>query len=408
MSQGFTSSEKFVASISEKAFLKLWTHPNPIGKKGKELCDCLIVCGDHIIIISVKDIKYKDTGNVAGWERWIKAAIDKSAEQIWGAERWINSAQKFTRRDGREVKLPPVENRIIHRISVSLGARRQIVTKSGDMGYGIVHVCDEFSLGAIFGLLDTITDFVEFLSAVENLTEKAKLIFSGGGLEDLLAIYLSNNYSFPYKQADFLIIDDTIFKGFINSEDYILFQKSYKVSYFWDKLIDLFSDDLLTDGMFEYTTGEVTNNQLALIHMALQRRGQRANLAESFIEFLEKPELKVASRVVLADKNTAFVFLIGESKDREARVQELGMRCLVVRGRLPNVKIVVGIARDRPNASKNGYSSDIAFIDIPEWSHDFENQVQKIQKELGYFENVSWNNIPAADAAAHPHVSRHC
>jgi len=27
-----------------------------------------------------------------------------------------------------------------------------------------VHVCDEFSLGAIFGLLDTITDFVGFLT----------------------------------------------------------------------------------------------------------------------------------------------------------------------------------------------------------------------------------------------------
>ena len=59
MLQGLTESEKFVTSISERAFLKLWTHPNPIGKKGKELCDCLIVCENHIIIISVKDIQYK-------------------------------------------------------------------------------------------------------------------------------------------------------------------------------------------------------------------------------------------------------------------------------------------------------------------------------------------------------------
>lgn len=72
MSQGLTESEKFVASISERAFLRLWTHPNPVGKKGKELCDCLIVCGNHIIIISVKYIQYKDTGDIAGWKRWTK------------------------------------------------------------------------------------------------------------------------------------------------------------------------------------------------------------------------------------------------------------------------------------------------------------------------------------------------
>ena len=119
MPEGLTESEKFVAGISERAFLTLWTHPNPVGKKGKELCDCLIVCGNHIVIISVKDIAYKDTGDATGWNRWIKTAIDKSASQIWGAERWLKSAQCFTRHDGRIVELPPLDNRVIHRLSVS-------------------------------------------------------------------------------------------------------------------------------------------------------------------------------------------------------------------------------------------------------------------------------------------------
>ena len=393
MIQGLTESEKFVNSISERAFLSLWTHPNPVGKKGKELCDCLIVCGNHIVIISVKDIQYKDTGDRAGWDRWVKAAIDKSASQIWGAERWLNSAESFTRYDGRQVELPEKEARIIHRVSVSLGAKRQLATKSGDLGNGIVHVCDEFSLGAIFGLLDTITDFVGFLTETESLISRANVIFSGGGLEDLLAIYINNNYSFPFKEADLLIIDDTIFKGFIDSDGYKAQQLSFKPSYFWDNLIEHFTKDLLTDGMFDYETREVTDNQLALIQMALQPRGHRANLAEYFIEFLEKPELKVASRVILAYQNTAFVFLVGDSKDREIRVKELGMRCLVVRGRFPDVGVVVGIATDRPGES-NGHSSDLVYIDIPEWSNELEVQVQKIQDELGYFKNAAWNTIP--------------
>lgn len=394
MSEGLTESEKFVNSISERAFLSLWTHPNPIGKKGKELCDCLIVCGNHVVIISVKDVEYKDTGDEAGYRRWTKAAIEKSASQIWGAERWLNSSVEFTRHDGRQVILPPKEDRIVHRVSVSLGAQRRIPTQSGDLGNGIVHVCDEFSIGAIFGLLDTITDFVRFLTETEALITRANIVFDGGGIEDLLAIYLLNNHSFPYEKADLLIIDETVFKGFLDSDDYKAMQESYKTSYFWDKLIEHFAGDLLTDGMFEYGTNQVTDNQKALIQMALQPRGHRANLSDSFSEFLQKPELKVASRVVLAYQNTAFVFHLGPSSDREARVQELGLRCLVVRGRLPDVKIVVGISRDKLGPSEVGYSHDLVYVDIPEWNDDFEKQVTCIQKELGYFDNASWTKKP--------------
>ncbi len=324
-----------------------------------------------------------------------KAAIEKSASQIWGAERWLDSSERFTRSDGREVELPPKDERIIHRISVSLGAQRKILTTSGNLGHGIVHVCDEYNLGAIFGLLDTITDFFVFLSEVEALISRANVIFVGGGIEDLLAIYLLNNYSFPFEEADMLTIDDTIFKGFVDSDDYKSMQESYKGSYFWDKLIEHFSEDLLTDGMFDYSTGDVTSNQLALVQMALQPRGHRANLAEKFIEFLQNPELKIAARVMLAYQNTAFVFHIGASSDRESRVQELGLRCLVVRGRLPDVKVVVGISRDPLGPSEVGYSHDIVYVNIPERSDDYEEQVNNIQNELGYFENASWVRNPA-------------
>ena len=69
MASGLTPSERFVSDLCTRSFLQLWTHPNPKGKKKKELCDCLIVCGPHIVIISVKECTYKDTGNKTGWER---------------------------------------------------------------------------------------------------------------------------------------------------------------------------------------------------------------------------------------------------------------------------------------------------------------------------------------------------
>ena len=55
----------------------------PQGKDpGKELCDVLVVCDPDIIIISIKEIGYKDTGNpTVDWERWRKRAIDNASSR---------------------------------------------------------------------------------------------------------------------------------------------------------------------------------------------------------------------------------------------------------------------------------------------------------------------------------------
>lgn len=153
-----------------------------MGKNGKELCDCFIVCGPHVIIVSVKEIQYREKEDRIGWERWHRAAVEKSADQIWGAERWLRSVDKIGRSDGRIVNLPPKSDRTVHRISVSLGARGQAPVLWGDLGHGFVHVYDELSLTAVFQYLDTITDFISYLSAVETLFNRGmKLMFSGSG-----------------------------------------------------------------------------------------------------------------------------------------------------------------------------------------------------------------------------------
>lgn len=394
MAHGLTPSEKFVASICERSFLELWTHPNPKGKKNKELCDCLIVCGPHIIIISVKECDYKDTGDKTGWERWERAAIEKSASQIWGAERWLHTVDQVVRHDGRRISLPTRKERRYHRISVSLGGKGQVPLKWGDLGNGFIHVCDEHSVGVVFGALDTITDFVDFLYAAEMLVKNGVgMIFAGGGIEDLVALYLLHGRSFAFlddskKQPDMLVLDNDLWKGFRESEDYKTIQDDLKDSYIWDSLIKHYANDLLADGMFDMYSKEVTDNELALVTMAVQPRGYRAVLAEAFMEFLQKSELKVASRAAKGYADTAFVFLIGKSSESEDRIRELALRCVVIRGRLPNVKTVVGIATDRPGTSKIGYSSGIVYLHIPEWTEEMEKKVAGIQSDLGYFQNA--------------------
>lgn len=395
--EGFTPSERFVTQLCQRSFLRLWTHPNPKGKKGKELCDCLIVCGPHIVILSVKDNEYRETGDSTGWERWTKAAIQKSQAQIFGAERWLKSSDEVVRSDGRVISLPDRAYRQYHRVAIALGARGKVPLQWGDSGKGFVHVCDEYSLGALFLALDTITDFVGFLMATEDLVRDGTLpLLDGGGIEDLVALYFQNRGSFQFDASDdarpdLLVLQGGLWSALIKSDGFVAKRQEFSKSYVWDRLIDHFADDLLTEGMFDMHSQQVTDNELALVTMAIQPRAARSVLARAFREFLEDEDLNSAARVVQGHGNTAFVFTIGPSTDREFRAKQLGLRCLVVRGRLPGVKTVVGIATDRPGSSKVGYSSDIVYIHMPNWSEEDKIAVVGIQNNLGYFKNVSWN-----------------
>jgi len=393
---GLTPSEQFVAGLCERAFLRLWTHPNPVGKKGKELCDCLIVCGVHVIVVSVKEIEFRDTGDKTGWERWHKSAIDKSVQQIWGAERWLKSSESVQTTTGREVCLPPHQRRKYHRISVSLGGRGKVPVRWGDFGNGFVHVFDEHNLAEIFLELDTITDFVSYLEACEALLSNGvQPLFDGGGVEDLLALYVRNGDSFglpeeAHTSDSLIVVGEGIWNQLVNSPEYKERNTDLQSSYAWDRLIEHYADDLLSGGMFDLYSKEVTNDELALVAMALQPRSYRATLADALLAFLAPAKQKIASRAVIGDQNIAFVFLAADSSDREHRSRELALRCLVVRGKCPGVTTVVGIATDRPRGSAGGYSSDIAYIHFEELTDEQLRNIEKIQSELGYFKNAVW------------------
>lgn len=393
---GLTPSEALVARLSTNSFLRLWTHPNPVGKGGKELCDCLVICGPHIVIFSVKDIEYRDTGDKTGWDRWHKAAIEKSVKQIWGAERWLRAADRVVRSDGREIILPPKAERQFHRVTVSLGGRGQVPLKWGDFGHGFVHLLDEQSLEATFGELTTVTDFVRYLRAAESIFDRGvRPVFIGGGAEDLLALYVQNGPDFGLfdpatGQPALALITDGLWAATIKHADYIARNRDLESSYAWDRLIESFAQDLLTDGMFDMFRREVTQNELALVAMALQPRGHRANLADTFLEFLRPDHARIAARLVVADNETAFVFTTGDSADRECRSRELYLRCLVVRGRCRKVKTVVGIATDRPQNGKRGHSCDIVYLHMPTWDSADDVKVSSIQSDLGYFKNTKW------------------
>jgi hypothetical protein len=95
--EGATPAEKYLAFLCENTFLSLWSYPSTFrnqglknGGHGKEVCDLLVVFENDIVIFSDKQGSFPRTGDTRqDWCRWFKKAILASANQIFGAERWI-------------------------------------------------------------------------------------------------------------------------------------------------------------------------------------------------------------------------------------------------------------------------------------------------------------------------------
>ena len=132
MNQLFNESEQLVYDICENSFFSLWSYANPRGRNSKELCDTLIVCDPDVIIISVKDVRITDSGDIStDLKRWHKRAIDASAKQIYGAERWIQEASHVIRSDGSVgITLPEKRNARIHRVAIALGVEGELRSRS--------------------------------------------------------------------------------------------------------------------------------------------------------------------------------------------------------------------------------------------------------------------------------------
>ncbi len=219
--EGVTKAERYLAKLCKRSFLSLWSYPSVYrdqgrfeGKvgDGKEVCDLLVVFENHIIIFSDKDCKFGTKKSVAvEWARWFKKAILKSAEQVRGAERWIKGAPEKLFLDRKctfpfPINFPPPDKAIFHRIVVAhddLRACAKVLGGSGsliisnkivgddhlkmpftighiDPARGFVHVFDDTTLDIVMSTLDTITDFVAYLTKKEQFLTGKKFVRAAG------------------------------------------------------------------------------------------------------------------------------------------------------------------------------------------------------------------------------------
>ena len=231
---GITPGEKYLKRLCDHTFLSLWSYPGVFRDQsasrtghGKEVCDLLVVFEEHVIIFSDKDCEFPSTSNLDNdWRRWFRRAVLKATQQIWGAERWIQAHPDRLFLDGSctipfPIALPDPSRIKFHRVVVAHGVAERCRSELGGSGSlmivpgiigdahytglggdvtpfavgqispgrGYVHVLDDTSLEAVLGTLDTVTDFVSYLSKKEAFVGSGQMI-SAAGEDDLLAFYL--------------------------------------------------------------------------------------------------------------------------------------------------------------------------------------------------------------------------
>ncbi len=378
-------AEQFVFQVCKRSFLSLWSYINPQGKNNKELCDILIVCEPDIIIVSVKEVKVTKNKDITiNWKRWNRNAIEESVKQIYGAERWMKSASNVIRKDGTKgLAFPKKEEQRIHRIAVALGRGEEVPMFYGDFGKGFVHVLDKIAFNIILQELDTIKDFIEYLSAKEEFYSSKAQTPLLAGEENLLALYLSQGRKFP-DEYDSVFLDNNLWEGMIKKPEYGKKKEADKISYVWDRLIDDISKSVL-ENKLEYSSSP-GHGEIILRAMARENRFSRRILGKLFAEFIALSSKNILrARMTPGPSGILYVFLaIPHTIERKYRIAELGTRCFVARGLNQDFDTIIGIATEQSKKGV-GHSFDLYYLHKPDWTKKDQAHMEGIQKDCGFF-----------------------
>ncbi len=304
-----------MSRIAYNSFLEHWCYPSPKDESGdkKEICDLLILFGDNLIIISVKNYKFKDF-----YSRYFRQTIEKAVKQIYGAERKLFNRDKniFIKHPKREIERFPKERfKNIHRVIINLGEGVRFYPFNKETkDEKFITLLDKEAFQTIVQELDTIPDFLEYLRKREELfadklvtilpgdeedfpsdtvnqfldhiqqqlnpIEKQRILISGTE-HDILAHYLKNERSFPeyiYSKEynEMLIQLDGNWSDFNQRKQVKTKKELDKNSYFLDELV---KREVLT---------KINKNsiELATAIMSFNRFNRRV-ISNNFLQFFD-------------------------------------------------------------------------------------------------------------------------
>ncbi|MBL8725720.1 MAG: SEC-C domain-containing protein [Planctomycetes bacterium] len=440
MTGGLTPTEKFLTRLSQRSFLRLWSHPNVFrdqgnrgGGDGKEVVDLLAVFGRHVVLFSDKDCDYPiGPDPQVQWRRWYNRAITRSVNQLVGAQRWIENfpTRVFLDRSCTQrfpLDLAPADRRF-HRIVVAhdrTGRRAAAIGGSGSLlikpsvvgsaerfAVGVVgesmpfcHVWDERVVPLIMDHLDTAEDLVTYLERREEFFLSGKLGIAAGE-EELLAWYLSrvdadyrHYFSVP-EGVDKVVVGEGHWAAFVGSDTYRRYKEANQRSYLIDEIVDKFTDHAVAGTLYR-DNGLHTLEELELGFRALASQGrvERRVLANALYgAVVEAGKIPLFFRVLQpsASRDAFYVFLVCRRLDSESYKDYRHRRGEILlayvewqAGKLiPVGSQVVGLAVDSEAHLGAEVSEDLMYVPRLEVSAKRMAAVTKVAKELGWGEKL--------------------
>lgn len=446
---GVTPAERYLNRLGGRTFLSLWSYPGVYrdqgragGKgDGKEVADLLVVFEDHVLIFSDKDCAFPDSGDLGrDWSRWYRRAVESSAEQVWGAERWIKAHPDRLFLDRActrpfPLDLPDPARAKFHRIVVAhgtvercrrelggsgslriapdiVGRRHHASPEEGgapfsigriDPARGYVHVLDDASLDIVLTEVDTISDFVAYLTKKEQLILDGRLE-SATAEEDLLAHYLfplegkgESDFTLP-PGAQRLSVKEGLWLEFDRDPWRLRKREEDRVSYLWDRIIESSGKHAIAGTAYYATHPGIRGGSGALRLLAREPRTRRRSLVISLRDLITTTRNVPQERVLRVREPTkpeepyfAFLLLspdlksVTEDEYRVFRRESLMGLCEVVKLRFPDAEDIVGIATEKGRAAFR--SQDVVYRDAREFTEQDRMEAQRIAERTGFLTN---------------------
>jgi len=441
---GTTASEAFLLHLCERSFLSLWSYASVYRKEAdgttKEICDVLVVFGDHLLIFSDKHCSFGEALETkTSWTRWFKRAIEKSVRQLHGADIVLHGdCELFIDNECKipfPFSLPQKSSRKTHLIAVARGAADaskeyfgggsgSLMTDTGLLGtnhydfpfkIGIVdskkrfvHIFDEIGLEAVFASVTTTADFIRYLEDREELMTN-RIVISPGEEDTVAGYFLSSHdiwsgsfqpcLDLPREHA--ISFAEGSWEAFLPERNQ--FAKAEFSSRFWDGIIETISQSMQRGEVAAAYPPTIEAQEKILRALAAESRESRVFLSAQ-IQGLHKgtPQTQVAFRLIPPlDNGYAYAFLCHPRQPklhsdyesyREDRRTFLLAYCYALPSKYPSFKKVIGITFE--NELSEGYSVDVLFADFEQGDMMDEEErkaVRRAQEELGIFTDIrSW------------------
>ncbi len=467
--EGVTASERYLSKLCDRSFLTLWSHShvfrdqriNNGASEGKELCDVLVVFENDVIIFSDKDCVFPDTGDLqTDWRRWYREAIKKSAKQTFGAERWLKEHPDKVFLDPACTQpfpypLPAPDVARYHRIVVAKGCAKRCqeyfnpdapwvgigslvvdstlhgddhladfadpndltsLAEGGrpftvghvDIKRGFVHVLDETTLDKLLTHLDTVADFVAYLTKKEDLLANYRVMATGE--EELLGYYLGHvnaagENDFPPRE-EFLsaIFAEGIWLRYLNGPERAAQVEADQPSHIWDSIIE-HSSAWLRTGNSELSFHD---HERLLRYFAREPRLRRRLLGRSILDLVTRAQAETGSnprRLIQPLKPDEPYFAIQifsvpfglenkpgyEANYHEVRRKYLEAVCMAAKIAQPTAKIIVGYSVGSGRLPCE-LTEDLLYVDTTAWTEYDYREAESLRHDLALWVDVAYSH----------------